>query len=1240
MSATSAGQFFSNLFNVTYSQYNSAMGIRDALESSSGKQEAISAAIGSLQAVQGLLQMSSVPGMNKAGVGLTIASLGNNIQKLNKEHSQNQVNSKTLQNILADSSALAAAVTGPSGAVIFGLTSTLISGIAELSGDNITPADEFYDWDNFGGFLGELLEDWSKWVYDWFPDSFNPWKNQNRDGKYRIVDPLVLDLDGDGIETVGTNRYSGALFDHNKDGIRVATGWVGADDGLLVIDRNGDALINNGNELFGDHYTLQDGSHAAHGYAALAEFDSNGDGKVDAADADFAQLRVWRDLNQDGISQADELFTLDAVKVKSLNLAYRDVNHNLGNGNRLAQLGSYTNASDQTRQMGDLLLGIDPMFSRYTEQVELSDEQKQAANLQGLGRLRDLREAAALSDKLAAVLKAYTEADTKEAQQALLSDLIHKWAGTDPLYGTGVNFAAPNIRTDNDGVGLTPGPANGIRETGILHWPKEQVDAMDRTLIKIAALDAFTGLKSSTIYVTSAADILRFHGSAHSAFQSLSDSIYQGLLFQTRLKPYVEAVGFKVENNQFSLDYAPVAAAFGDVFAQNPQKAFVDLGEFLSMQSSLQVWPQGVQLFTEYVDYARQQDTLDAWLNLLGNKAVNALSTQQGGDGDDTLVGIGLLNGRDVLLGGAGDDVLIGGSGNDDLTGGSGNDTYVFARGFGHDVVYNHDTGSNRQDTIAFVGGIGAEDIALERNGNHLRIVLKEGGDSITVNNMFAGDVFTHHIDRITFEDGTVLSLSDITAALIKPTAGNDHLIGYATDDIINGLDGDDVIYGAAGNDILNGGNGNDDLQGGNGNDTLIGGAGDDILYGGDDNDILMGGSGNDKLQGGLGSDTYVFGQGFGQDEIINFNPGKADTDIIEFTEGIQQHHLSFRRHENSLLIKQTGTDNQITVLRYFDGDGDSDFQLTGIRFADGSQIGVEQVKALVQLPTNGDDTLYAYNSGSTLYGGRGNDTLIGADGEDKLIGGLGNNTLIGGKGNDILIGSQDKDTYIFNKGDGYDFVDPGTLLFGDVKDHIRFNNVALAEAHFQKHGNNLTITGYHGDDAVVVKDFFRIGGGNIKTIEFSDQTVQAARIGKTLPIEELGNSDSSVLRASIDNATLIGQAHDEHLIGRWGNEILIGGKGNDRLEGSFGNDTYVFGKGDGQDRIYDSGGQNDSLQFKGLAQQDLWFTRQGNHLEISVLGSNDKVTIENQFLWFFGNPNQIETIRLDNGAVLAGQQV
>ncbi|TFU99087.1 hypothetical protein E4T85_22245, partial [Bacillus stratosphericus] len=38
--------------------------------------------------------------------------------------------------------------------------------------------------------------------------AFEDYRNFNRDGKYHIVDPLVLDLDGDGIETVGTQGYA------------------------------------------------------------------------------------------------------------------------------------------------------------------------------------------------------------------------------------------------------------------------------------------------------------------------------------------------------------------------------------------------------------------------------------------------------------------------------------------------------------------------------------------------------------------------------------------------------------------------------------------------------------------------------------------------------------------------------------------------------------------------------------------------------------------------------------------------------------------------------------------------------------------------------------------------------------------------------------------------------------------------------------------------------------------------
>ncbi|MDX1253632.1 MAG: hypothetical protein IDH49_15545, partial [Gammaproteobacteria bacterium] len=49
-------------------------------------------------------------------------------------------------------------------------------------------------------------------------------------------DPIILDLDGDGLETVGLT--SNAYFDHDGDGVLTRTGWAGKDDALLVWDRN------------------------------------------------------------------------------------------------------------------------------------------------------------------------------------------------------------------------------------------------------------------------------------------------------------------------------------------------------------------------------------------------------------------------------------------------------------------------------------------------------------------------------------------------------------------------------------------------------------------------------------------------------------------------------------------------------------------------------------------------------------------------------------------------------------------------------------------------------------------------------------------------------------------------------------------------------------------------------------------------------------------------------------------
>ncbi len=132
-------------------------------------------------------------------------------------------------------------------------------------------------------------------------------------------DPLTLDLDGDGIETSETNDGNRVMFDYDGDGVKTNTGWVNGDDGILVLDRNGNGVIDDGRELFGDNTIKKNGQKAKDGVDALKDYDSNGDGKFGKSDAVFNQVKVWRDINQDGVSQRDELFTLNQLNILSIN---------------------------------------------------------------------------------------------------------------------------------------------------------------------------------------------------------------------------------------------------------------------------------------------------------------------------------------------------------------------------------------------------------------------------------------------------------------------------------------------------------------------------------------------------------------------------------------------------------------------------------------------------------------------------------------------------------------------------------------------------------------------------------------------------------------------------------------------------------------------------------------------------------------------------------------------------------
>ncbi|MBP4047745.1 calcium-binding protein, partial [Chromobacterium violaceum] len=118
----------------------------------------------------------------------------------------------------------------------------------------------------------------------------------------------------------------------------------------------------------------------------------------------------------------------------------------------------------------------------------------------------------------------------------------------------------------------------------------------------------------------------------------------------------------------------------------------------------------------------------------------------------------------------------------------------------------------------------------------------------------------------------------------------------------------------------------------------------------------------------------------------------------------------------------------------------------------------------------------------------------------------------------------------------------------------------------------------------------------------------------------------------------LAGGNGNEVLSGGAGADTLRGGAGNDTLNGGAGSDTYRFGRGDGVDLIQDSDGQQDVLEFdQEVSADQLWFRRQSNSLEVSVIGSADKVIVDN---WFAGAANQLEAIRAGDGKALAASQV
>lgn len=559
-------------------------------------------------------------------------------------------------------------------------------------------------------------------------DNFYRFYNQALTAFFPIRrDPLILDLDGDGIETI--NVKSGAYFDHDGNGFAEQTGWVNSDDGLLVRDINNDGVINDGKELFGNETFLANGKKAADGFAALADLDGNGDGRIDANDAAYSQLRVWQDGDGDGLSAADELFTLNEVGIQSINLDSTPTGEIDPQGNTQTRIGSFVKTDSTTGEIGNYNLQRDTTYTIAEEWLEVPEDIVALPDLQGSGNVYDLQQAMVrdTSGQLKSLVEQFITATDVNTRKNILNQIIFKWAGTDGI--------ASNSRGSF-------------------------VDAR-----KLAALEKFFGQAFVGQIGPNPHNLAAI--SLNESYRGLFEMFYAQLMAQTHLKDLYSEITYTWDDATQSVK-ADMSAVITDI--QTALTSDPDSGKTLLSEFARTLRGIAAQDMVDYLSFREEfimQDESLGWVidtgglqvidgvgqglfpwsrHILGTDDADAIkgsltegdgviNSEQGSDviygtsrnellinetGDSILVA---RAGNDRIWAGAGDDILDGGTGNDQLLGEGGNDTYIFRVGSGQDKIIDTDPTAGNTDTIWIGSNLTPDDITLRRSGNNLVVL-------------------------------------------------------------------------------------------------------------------------------------------------------------------------------------------------------------------------------------------------------------------------------------------------------------------------------------------------------------------------------------------------------------------------------------------------------------------------------------------------------------------------------------
>ena len=1001
------------------------------------------------------------------------------------------------------------------------------------------------------------------------------------------TDPLVLDLDNDGIETIGIGNTV-VVFDHNADGIKTGTGWVKSDDGFLVLDRNDNGLIDSGRELFGVDTLKSNGNLAINGFDALSDLDTNHDDVFNQNDEQFAQVQIWRDFNQNGIATANELFSLPQLGIISINLNATVKNVNFGNGNVQTASAAHLTV-DGTGQTGNLDLANNPFYREFTDHIPLTQQAQNLPDTQGSGWVRDLREAVSLSPSLANALANFINQTNPADQKAQLDAVLSAWAETSVMKTSIVQASDHGYFL----IYLKPNQSWPEYDTHLSYW--NTTDTSILNALNPGTRAAYDALQQQQQELTKIINVLeRFNGTPlvtvgtdrvtlgngfqsmtsivpgsnnpvtervyvslstqqvelmQQSYETLKESVYSNLLLQTRLAPYLNKISLDAtETDTVLVNFTTLNALLDAQKIANPSAALADLIELNKYAGPIlqeNGW-NGLSTLRNWIDEdvagAQTQVILqDMGLSVVDRGASpddiifssTSNTSLSGSSGNDVLCG---SVGNDSAYGGRGNDVLYGGSGRDLLMGGDDDD---ILRGGGGEN--DHLRGDDGNDTYLYAIGDGNisinnnDTLSISRDVLHFMeginpadVTVKRDSSNLLVTIKNTGKVIT--VGSNFYDDSTSLYSLDA----IEFTDGTvwDHTMIKQM--VLQSTSGNDNLIGFSANDIIDGLGGDDTLSGMGGNDSLYGNTGIDYLHGGDGNDTLEGGDGNDMLFGGNGNDTLRGGTG------SNYLRGDDGSDTYLFAAG-----------DGNTTIDNNDYDAMPDVLRFMPGINPGDIVVTRDTF-----------NLFLTLKTTGEKITvanYFYQDATTSYV---LDTIEFSDGTNWNAATLKTMILTGTTGNDTL--------------------------YGFVSDD--------------------TINGLGGDDILN-------GGDGNDTL--------------------LGGAGNDSLSGTAGNDILEGNDGNDMLFGGNGNDTLRGGTGSNYLRGDDGSDTYLFAVGDGNTTIdnndYDA--MPDVLRFMpGINPGDITVTRDTHNLFLTLIATGEKITVANYFYQDATTPYVLDAVEFNDG--------